>query len=262
MWIALSAIGLVLVPVGIAVDEEPARYLLVAIPILAILADVYWDVGEKSSSGRYAPHVKYAIALVSIVSLGYLWGEEEYFQHLLGIPVIMIVIAAMYMLDMIRGGADAKALMALSIVFPFYPRIAGLPFIEAETESLEILFPFSFTVLINAAIVMALVPVVFFVKNAVRGDIRFPQMFLGYRTGVEDVRRKQVWLMERMESDSHVVFARPRRDEDLEKELTALAGSGHQRIWITPKLPFIVPMFFSLFLSAAFGNLLLAAFSL
>jgi len=260
-WISMAAIGLALLPVWLAVDDERWEYLWIAVPILAILSDVYWDAPQGSKLDKYGPYVKYALAVVAIVILGYLWGKDPYFQHLLAVPIMMLVIVALYMLDLIRGGADAKALISLSVLFPFYPQIASMPLIHAETESATVVFPFSFTILVNAAIIVALiVPFAFLLGNLFARDLRLPNSLFGRKVDVDAARNRHVWLMERMENGKHVVYTRPRRDEDLGKELDLLKSAGVTKVWVTPKIPFILPMLAGLIVSAVFGNFLLLLF--
>lgn len=255
-WIVLAGAALILLPVQLSADGESLSYALVSLPILAILADVYWEGREGSTAAKYGPPAKYSIAVVLIVALGYAWGSSSYFQHMLAIPVMMLVFVAMYMADIIRGGADAKALLSLAILFPVYPALGGFPLLHGATDASQLFFPFSFVVLINAAIITAFAPIYYSIRNMASGDTRFPQLFLGYRTEASEAREKHVWLMERMDGSQHEYFARPRHGEDLDKELGLLVSAGHTRIWITPKIPFIVPMAASLVFSAVIGNLI------
>lgn len=261
-WVLMAVVGLALLPVQIAVDDARWEYLLVVVPILAVLSDVYLEGKPGSSLEKLGPVLKYGIAVAAIVVIGYLWGSEPYFQHFLAIPVMMLAVVALYMLDLVRGGADAKALISLSILFPFYPTVAGLPAIH-ETELSTIIFPFAFTILVNAAIIVAVVvPLGFFLRNVVAGDLRFPNAFLGRRMDVDRVLSGHVWLMERIEDGKHIVYSKPRRNEDLSKELDLLRGAGISRIWVTPKIPFMVPILASLVLSAFVGNVLALLFPL
>jgi len=260
-WIAMAAIGLVLFPIQLSVEEMGWEYLWVLVPILAVLSDVYMEAKPDTLLDKYGPVLKYAIAVVSVVALGYLWGGEQYFQHLLAVPVMMLAIVGLYMLDVIRGGADAKALVSLSILFPFYPEIGGLPVVLGETDLATIVFPFAFTVLVTAAVIVAIVmPLGFLVVNIAARDMRFPNVLFGLREDVDKARTSHVWLMERIEKGQHVFYTRPRRDEDLGKELDILKSAGASRVWVTPKIPFMVPMLAGLVISATLGNLLFLLF--
>jgi preflagellin peptidase FlaK len=259
-WIGLGVAGLGLILVQLYVDEMPIEYLLVFVPILAILADVYLGSEEETTRAKLTTFGKYALALGSILVLAYRYGGDEYFQHLLAIPIIMLFVVIMYMLDIVRGGADAKALISLSILFPFYPAFGSIPFIHGETSAAETLLPFSFSILVNAAIIVALTPLVFLARNLSRREFAFPLGLLGYKLDTADIANKHVWLMESIVDGKLVTHARPRRHEDQKADIELLASSGHKRVWVTPKIPFIVPMFVSLILTAVVGNVLLFIF--
>jgi len=174
----------------------------------------------------------------------------------------MLFVVIMYMLDLIRGGADAKALLSLAILFPFHPDLGSFPILQSDNASAEILFPFSFVVLVTAAIVVAFFPLGFLAKNALAGEFRSPQGFLGYRLNADDFKGRHVWLMERMEQGTHRFYTRPRNDEDLEKEAKLLLENGYKRVWVTPKIPFIIPMLVALVFSTLVGNILLLLFQI
>lgn len=254
-WIALSIIGMVLIPVQIGIDERPWEYALILIPIVAILSDVYLDSGSEGRMAGAIPLAKYTIAVTSLVIIGYLWLDNSYFPYLFMVPVIMLFVVIMYALDLIRGGADAKALLALSIVFPTYPVIGSLPLINPETD-VGLVMPFTFAVLVTAAIIVALLPIGFAVRNLAAREFRLPYGFLGYRMDIAVLKGRHVWLMENIEEGRLVMHTRPRRNEDLDKELELLKTTGVSRVWVTPKVPFIIPMTASLIFTVVVGNLL------
>ena len=259
-WIALSVIGMFLIPAQIAIDKQPIEYALILVPILAILSDVYLDSGNDTKASRLAPVVKYAAAVASMLALGYLWIHDGYFQNLVAVPALMLFVVLMYMLNMIRGGADAKALLALSVLFPFYPAIGSLPLIRPETSSAETAFPFTLAVLVTAAIIVALFPIGFAIRNLSSKEFRFPYGFVGYKSSLDDLKERHVWLMEHVEDGRLTLHARPRHSEDLEKEIGLLRSAGVSRVWVTPKIPFIIPMTAALVFAATFGNLFFLLF--
>jgi preflagellin peptidase FlaK len=261
-WIMLSLLGAALIPLRILTDEESIEFLLVLVPIGAILSDVYHDVEGDSAFARSLPALKYGVALASTVSLGILWIDDAYFQPLLAVPILMMVFVVMYILDIIKGGADAKALMALAILFPTAPVLWGFPLISPEYETMEVLFPFALGVLVDAAFAVVFLPALFLVRNLASRDIKFPQMLLGYRIDTNAEKPGFVWLMERMEEGKHRYSTRPKGDEDICDELSRLRENGVSRAWVTPKIPFILPIFAGLILATGVGNVLFLLFGL
>jgi len=259
-WIFLSLLGIALILLRIKMDEERAEFALILVPIVAILSDVYLDTEGDSALARIAPVVKYAIALISVVALGALWADDSYFQPLLAVPVMMMAFVALYVLDIIKGGADAKALIALSIVFPFVPTIGDLPLIAPLDSTASVLFPFAFAVLIDAAILVLFLPLGFLARNLASRDIKFPQMLLGYMIDSDTDAPGFIWLMEHVEDGKHRTYTRPRADESTSEELLKLRQHGRSKVWVTPKIPFIVPMFVGLILATVAGNLLFLLF--
>lgn len=262
VWMVLSALAIALLVTRVTTDEAPLEYLLVLVPVLAVLADVYGPSGESGGWARALPVASYAVAIVATIYLGYLWADDTYFAHLLTAPVMMMAVVVMYMLDIVRGGADAKALMALSVMFPFYPHFGPVPLVAAEGTWAEIMFPFSFVVLVTAAVIVAFAPVAFAARNLAAGEFELPYALLGYKMDAGDAKARKVWLMERVEDGVHRRFTRPRRDEDLAEEVDRLVSAGHRRLWVTPKIPFIVPMTIALAFAAVVGNFLVLVMGL
>jgi hypothetical protein len=79
---------------------------------------------------------------------------------------------------------------------------------------------------------------------------------------VAGLKGVHVWLMENMEDGQRRLHTRPRRNEDLDKEVELLKAAGATRVWVTPKIPFIIPMTASLIFTATVGNLLFLLFQL
>lgn len=261
-WIFLSMLGIALLALQVYSDNAPFEYLAILLPIVLILADVFVDSELPERTARILAMGEYALAILILVFLSLEYGSDEYFQHLIAVPAMMLLVVLLYMLDAVRGGADAKALIALAVMFPFYPYLGSLPLLKPEDSGFDVFMPFTFAVLLTAAIVVAVMPLGFLFKNIGDGGLRFPQAFLGYRMDIQKARGKHVWLMERVVEGEHVFYSRPKAEENLEKELDLLKEAGLRSVWVTPKVPFIIPMLVGLLVCATLGNPLLLLFPL
>jgi len=91
------------------------------------------------------------------------------------------------------GGADAKALMTLAVLFPTYPvfylQTGAYPLV---TTTLGV---FSMTILTNAVLVGLCYPLYLGVRNALRGDVSLV-MFVGRRTDVAALAHEHGRLFE------------------------------------------------------------------
>ncbi len=166
------------------------------------------------------------------------------------------------------GGADAKALMALAIIFPLYPALM----IGSYTFPLEGIPPislFTLTLFGNSVLLTVIVPIGLFFYNLTRPQlsetIKKPQyMFIGYRCDIDNLENlKHVRLLETVEEVDEIVKTKYSRgggtiDEDSIKSIRKYATKGQigNKIWVTPGLPFIIPITAG-FLSAIFyGDLI------
>ncbi|MCK5560591.1 MAG: hypothetical protein KAJ51_08365, partial [Thermoplasmata archaeon] len=180
------------------------------------------------------------------------------------ITIWLLIFYGFYNLGLPRGGADTKALMVLMILFPIYPVLQNItlqtPFLTILTELSEVgityIFPFAFTVLMNAALIMLLVIFSLLIYNSSKHNLKFPHALLGYKMNIKDIPNKFVWPLERLVESKRKFIAFPIKDVELEKELQKFRASGISKIWVTPKIPFIVPITIGIILAVIMGNLL------
>jgi hypothetical protein len=109
----------------------------------------------------------------------------------------------------------------------------------------------------NAVIVVIWIFLAFIVFNAVRKDIKFPEMLLGYTMDLDEVEKKFVWPMEKVEKGERVRVLVPKGSD--KPDLEGFREMGIDRIWVTPKIPFIIALTGGFILSTFIGNLFMAA---
>ncbi|MDJ1432852.1 A24 family peptidase C-terminal domain-containing protein [Halostagnicola sp. A-GB9-2] len=160
----------------------PDLLRLIAVPVFAWVA--YRDIKTRRvSSGVWIPLS--TLGALLLVWDGWLaWNASDstvWFEEFL-LPVTVslgFVVPLAYLFWWFGGfgGADAKALMALALLFPTFPQyvVGSVGFPTATTP----VGTFSFTILTNAVLIGIAIPLALAARNALAGRIA-PVMFLGW----------------------------------------------------------------------------------
>ena len=171
---------LVVVPVfaWAAVRDVKTRRIssTVWIPLSALAATLFlWDGWVASRTG------------------GYVWTHEFLIPAAMSLGLV-VPLAYLFWWFGGFGGADAKALLVLALLVPTYPAyVVGsltFPLVAPQTA-----MPFSLTILTNAVLIGALIPVTLAVRNAVAGRISLV-MFVGWPTDWDAIPKTHGRLLE------------------------------------------------------------------
>ena len=171
-------------------------------------------------------------------------GTINYF-YLAAIPIVIGLVYLLYALRLIFGGADAKALMAIAVLAPLWPSFAPLPS----------MMPFSISVLTNSLLAFIAMPIGLFLYNVFRGDLKFPHSFLGVMVPVGEAQRRFVWPMQYVKNGKIRTRYFP-TESDPSVDLRMLRAYGLRKVWVTPKLPFMIPLCAGFVLSFIAGDVL------
>jgi len=228
------------------------------------------------------------------------------------------------------GGADAKAIITLAVLFPVYP--VYYAFGGAYPIHSAPLGVFSFTILSNTVVIGLLYPLALAVRNLPRGEIT-PAMFIGRRVAVDSLPTEYGRLLETpggftrrgLDIDALRMYLRWRgvslselrgdpdryrnsaptdpndpgggeiddgRSErpaagigsieddpwgaetflsehgaygttptELRTGLETISEPDRERVWLTPGIPFLVPMAVGLAVALVYGDVMFAVFS-
>ena len=274
LWVLLGTLGLGLVVVDLAMSSASAEYYVVLASAAGLFYAVFFGEPLLDEDGFHGRRLRIGLLGLALVGLvGATWNvvasgrtDSVAFLEYLTMPVMVLVYQGMYQVRLLHGGADAKALIALTLLVPTYPDLGpaiGPMVVDARIDAaMRLWFPFSFVVLVNAMLLFLAIPLGYLLHNAVRGDLRFPMAFLGRRADLDDLP-PHVWLMERIDDrGEHVVVLFPRRGRDRDSEVERLRRAGIRRAWVQPKVPFMVPLLGGFLLAFLVGNLLLGFLSL
>ena len=168
---------------------------LVAVPAFAWAA--YRDVRTRRVPNRlWPPLVGAGVLALALDFAGGLPGGFDGEIALLRIAVSVGLVAPLgYVFFRVGGfgGADAKAVIALAVLFPLYP-VYYLPF-DALPMHAATLGVFSLTILTNTVVAGALYPVALAARNLSSGHLA-PPMLVGRPARVEDLSTAHGSLME------------------------------------------------------------------
>lgn len=234
-WAVLGAVGAVgFTACCIIWNGLKWEYICLLFGTLMILADILMD------SDRYLVLFYILMAVLFIVPLYELHGASDpYFAAWLSIPISYIIFAGMYMFGVIQGGADTKCLICLAISFPVYPQAFSLPFLIGVGNELVVdIFTFAISALFFGAIIVMFVTVYYLITNIKRGT-KGKNMAIGRRMSVSEARTSHVWPMEDIVDGK---LERCNIPEEPEEVYDRLDQAGVTEIWVTPMIPFIIPI--------------------
>ncbi len=264
VWVVMGGMGALLLLLQLILDGKPSEYYLIFIPIGVFFGAALIEHDPLVDFEKHSLNMKvlllYALAFIVMFYQIYSYRGDLYLLRLLGIPALLIFFHLLYQSYVIQGGADAKALMAIAILTPAYPKVYNLPLIEIGSEKmmevLEASFPFALLVLMNSVLFIVWIFLAFFIYNCLKGDSKFPEALLGYRMNIDDVASKNVWPMEKVLDGKRVLVLFPKRSS--KEDLEALKRIGAKKVWVTPKIPFMMPLTIGFAISIIFGNFLIA----
>jgi preflagellin peptidase FlaK len=243
---------------------DPLNLLLWAVVSLWALEHLFpWDVRFERRDERLPGAIEivvYVAAAATLVGSAVLFGVGGS-----GVPIALLAVGAsivmaraLFEVGVLYGGADAKALIAIAILLPLDPIPLWSP---AVVQPLLSLYPFAVTVLVDAALLAAVVPIGIAVRNLSRGEFAFPRGFTGYTIPVDELPDRFVWIKD-------PTFSRPGPNDEPEPETTEedrelrwrqaeeLRKEGVRRVWVTPQLPFILWIAAGVVAALVAGNLI------
>lgn len=173
--------------------------------------------------------------------------------YLAFVPAFAGLMYVFWYFGLIAGGADAKALMAIAVLLPFpVAWSSGLPFLQTP-------LPGAFSVLGNSLLAFLLIPLAFFVWNFAHGDFRLPHALLGLKREAGRLRVGHFWPMEVVAEDGARrtrLFASRMSAGEVEETFERLHALGAERVWVSPKVPFMVPLLVGFVAAFVAGDLM------
>ncbi len=266
LWILLAVGGLAVGIGTLAASGALSLVLWVVVALFVLEHMVPWDdyVGSIDwlpgalEMGAYGG----VGVLLLVVGLKDGFGTSGVPTTVAAVYISVLFARGLFEARVLYGGADAKALMVAALLVPVYPH-PWLPVGANPTMALSV-YPFAFTLLLNAAVIAIAVPLLLFVRNAMRGELDGLRSFTGYRIDVAELPERFVWVrdptfhadpeeedVETSEDDRHL----------RERQRDRLMAEGVRRIWVTPQIPFVVLMALGALVGILAGSLAFDLFS-
>jgi preflagellin peptidase FlaK len=171
---------------------------------------------------------------VSLIALGVVFlllNPEQLGAFLISLSAALLLVAATYIPGLL-GGGDGKILLGLAALFPLSP-IYNTPF-------------FVLGVFFNAVLISLPLPFIFFIRNLLReGGARkgeLVKMFLGYRVRADKVKSYEAIMGDKLLMDVRKAKLGERR-------------SPGEVVWVTPAIPFLIPLTLGFLVAAFYGDL-------
>lgn len=166
------------------------------------------------------------------------------------------------------GGADAKSLIVLSIIFPVYPIFTIFGYVFPLNAPLPFLKDFfAFGIFENAVLLTIVVPLGLALYNLSKMGFHIDKplyAFIGYKTKISELSQKRhIKLIEGFEIENNKIKFYFKRggvelDEEVINELKNASEKGliKDYVWVTPGLPFMIPITLGFFVAAFYGDLI------
>lgn len=249
LWIAGGIVAIPLLFYSSYSQTHSVQSLLIPGLLAFLYADIYVDWNQLQGGNA----VRYALGIMlgagSLYSLQSLSPENILLASVVAWYFFIILL---YRYDFIKGGADAKALIFLLFLFPTYPQ----PLVGSTAPYfLSVTFPFFLSALLIGSVATLSFPVFNLFRNLRRGDVAFPHIILGYRKPPARVDLKKEWLLEVPEGAARVRVKRL-GELDEQQALARIRQLGWESTWVSPKIPFLVPVTVAIIFVLVFGNVL------
>jgi preflagellin peptidase FlaK len=215
---------------------------------LILLYASYTDIKTRSAS-NYLWLIIGGIGGLLLILQYFIIGFGNDVIYLIFVPIIIILIYIFFQLRLIFGGADAKALMSLSILVPFFPQIDFMPILDKS------FMPFPWVIFSNSIILFLIIPIFLMLFNLINKNIEFPFLFFGYKISLDEAKNRFVWPLEKYVNGKRRFSYIP-KGFNVEKEIREFEKLGIKKIWVTPKIPFMIPLLAGFICSFIFGDLL------
>jgi len=248
--LAVAATLAIILGTGLVAAQPAADIVAVAFSLLVLVYASYRDIKQRT-----VPNKVWLLMLLVGVSF------VLYYILSIGVPYIIrvawslgVTSALCYLFYRFHlfGGADAKSLISIALLFPTHPQFAILSLQFPIYGGLPQAFPLAMLTMLYGSFLALLVPIFLFFRNLQKLGIRavlsnLGMAFLGYRVPVDQLAgRRNVKLLHVYEESNGSIRRRfnpggmPVDDSTLETlRRYHKQGKIPGEVWVTPEVPFL-----------------------
>jgi archaeal preflagellin peptidase FlaK len=194
------------------------------------------------------------------------YGIDYLFRMLVSTGLIFIFVYLLFQIG-VFGGADAKSLIVLSLFFPSYPDFSLFGYDFPLNEPLPLFSNlFAFGIFENAVLLTIVVPLILAIYNVSKMGLHIDKplyAFIGYKTRISELsNKKHIRMIEGFEKINDSIKFYFKRggleiDDNVMNELKKMYDNGLIKdIWVTPGLPFMIPITLGFYVSIFYGDLI------
>ena len=221
-WMIIGTAGIVCLGIS---DHSPSGLLMAAGSVLFLI-----DIRTEGMA-----HIMLLMTATASFKTAAVIGCDD-MSRCVSTPLCVLLSHLLYQSGVLKGGADAKCIISLSIALPVYPEGFSIVRIPPGTGE-AILSAFPLSVLLMASILTVSSAIPLMVWNMLYDSGRDVHDILLVRMGIDDARRSHVWPRQDI-IDGEIV----RVKEADEGALDRLEYIGVKKVLVSPMIPFIVPI--------------------
>ena len=168
--------------------------------------------------------------------------------------ITLFVIDMAWRLRFIHGGADAKALMWVTLLFPSW---VGVPVhFTIQMDEIVLHLPPSLSLLIWGGFLFILIPLILLVRNIATGSVKsfsdVTMAWMALSIPLDSVRNRHVWILtdtmdlpsgERVLNHKRRAPRQTPTEQEMEDHIQRLEAFGAENIWVSLKLPLLLFLF-------------------
>ncbi len=280
-WIRWSAPVVLILLVEMASENMGLANFCMIFSLVAVFSFCFSDPPDPRDFRDWNQNQAFLSVVYALGLVGFLYGADAYsdtnFVDLVlgdeskettlwwsmnGAFLTSAIFYGSWRIGLIQGGADVKALILITLVFPSWSFVPDQMYPLVEDPLFRM--PPSMVLFMWAAAAFLVAPPIIFIQNAARGNISSPSdlkmAWHATKRRISDIKETsdstsyQSWILteaiekngEMSAVDRILPSRRLSNAQDDEKQLELLEELGLESVWITTKHPFLVYLFLAI----------------